>query len=62
MPSAAYYSALYPNANVGTAFQLTIRTYYPTLGNEPPSILPGTQGCPTELSESYIPPLVELVP
>ena len=57
-PSAAYYSALYPNTQMSTAFQLTLRMYYPTPGNEPPSILPCTQGC----AESYIPPLVELVP
>ena len=63
-PSTAYYSALYPNNNVSTAFQLTLRMYYPTPGNEPPSILPCTrpQACGgTVLHESYIPPAVELV-
>jgi hypothetical protein len=61
-PSTAYYSTLYSNP-VSTAFQLTLRMYYPTPGNEPPSILPCTQACgATPLRESYIPPAVELVP
>jgi hypothetical protein len=60
-PSTAYYSTLYPNTQVSTAFQLTLRMYYPTPGNEPPSILPCTEACGTELHESYIPPAVELV-
>jgi hypothetical protein len=60
-PSTAYYSTLYPNKQVSTAFQLTLRMYYPTPGNEPPSILPCTQACATVLHESYIPPVVELV-
>ena len=60
-PSTAYYSTLYPGMNVSTVFQLTLRMYYPTPGNEPPSILPCTQGCGTVLPESYIPPTVELV-
>ncbi len=61
-PSTAYYSPLYPGTPVSTAFQLTLRMYYPTPGNEPPSILPCTQGCATVLPESYIPPALELVP
>jgi hypothetical protein len=61
-PSTAYYSTLYPGIPVSTAFQLTLRMYYPTPGNEPPSILPCTQACAPPLHESYIPPLVELVP
>jgi hypothetical protein len=61
-PSTAYYSTLYPGIRVSTAFQLTLRMYYPTPGNEPPSILPCTQACAPPLHESYIPPLVELVP
>jgi hypothetical protein len=60
-PSTAYYSTLYPNTQVSTAFQLTLRMYYPTPGNEPPSILPCTQACATVLPESYIPPAIELV-
>jgi hypothetical protein len=59
-PSTAYYSTLY-NTPVSTAFQLTLRMYYPTPGNEPPSILPCTQACNPMLPESYIPPVVELV-
>ena len=60
-PSTAYYSTLYPNTQVSTAFQLTLRMYYPTPGNEPPSILPCTQACATVLPESYIPPAVQFV-
>jgi hypothetical protein len=60
-PSTAYYSTLYPNTPVSTAFQLTLRMYYPTPGNEPPSILPCTQACATVLHESYIPPAVQFV-
>jgi hypothetical protein len=63
-PSTAYYGTLYPSTQVSTAFQLTLRMYYPTPGNEPPSILPCTQAelCGgTVLPESYIPPVVELV-
>jgi hypothetical protein len=59
-PSTAYYSTLY-NTPVSTAFQLTLRMYYPTPGNEPPSILPCTQACSPVLPESYIPPAIELV-
>lgn len=61
-PSTAYYSTIYAKP-VKTAFQLTLRMYYPTPGNEPPSILPCTQAqaCPTPLPESYIPPTLELV-
>src|SRR5262249_24384243 len=52
-PSTAYYSTLYPGIAVSTAFQLTLRMYYPTPGNEPPSILPcSTQDCGTALPES----------
>jgi len=60
-PSQAYYEALYPKSDVSTAFQLTLRMYYPTPGNEPPSILPCTQACSPALQQSYIPPVVELV-
>jgi hypothetical protein len=59
-PSTAYYSTLY-NTPVSTVFQLTLRMYYPTPGNEPPSILPCTQACSPVLPESYIPPAIELV-
>lgn len=60
-PNTAYYSTLYPDTLVSTAFQLTLRMYYPTPGNEPPSILPCTEGCAPVLHESYIPPAVQLV-
>jgi hypothetical protein len=60
-PNTNYYSTLYTN-NVSTAFQLTLRMYYPRPGNEPPSILPCTQGCaPSVKPSSYVPPAVELV-
>jgi hypothetical protein len=60
-PSTAYYSTIY-NTRVRTKFQLTLRMYYPTPGNEPPSILPCTaQECGSAMSESYIPPSLELV-
>jgi len=59
-PSTNYYGTIY-TTNVNTAFQLTLRMYYPTPGNEPPSILPCTEGCTPPLHESYIPPAVELV-
>ena len=60
-PSTSYYSTLYPNTKVSTAFQLTLRMYYPAPGNDPPSILPCTQACDPVLNESYIPPAIELV-
>jgi hypothetical protein len=60
-PSTAYYSTLYTTP-VSTSIQLTLRMYYPTPGNEPPSILPCTaQACGSAMSESYIPPALELV-
>jgi hypothetical protein len=60
-PNTNYYSTLYTN-KVSTAFQLTLRMYYPTPGNEPPSILPCTEGCaPSVKPSSYIPPAVEQV-
>jgi hypothetical protein len=58
-PSTAYYGTLYPYTKMSTAFQLTLRMYYPAPGNEPPSILPCP--CPRACAESYIPPLVELI-
>lgn len=60
-PSTEYYKALYPDTQISTAFQLTLRMYYPTPGNEPPSILPCTEACASMLPESYIPPALELV-
>ena len=61
-PSTTYYSTLYPRTQVSTAFQLTLRMYYPTPGTQPPSILPCTDACQPELKESYIPPSVKRVP
>jgi hypothetical protein len=58
-PSAAYYGTLYPET-VSTQFQLTLRMYYPTPGDSPPSVLKCTV-CTPPLAESYIPPVVELV-
>ena len=66
-PNTAYYKALYPdqypNHPVSTEFQLTLRMYFPTPGDKPPSILPCAQPqCTTVLHESYIPPeVVQLV-
>jgi hypothetical protein len=60
-PSTAYYSTLYSETPMSTAFQVTLRMYYPTPGNEPPSILPYTPGGRPLLKESYIPPMVEMV-
>ena len=59
-PSTAYYKTLYSEP-ISTAFQLSLRMYYPTPGDEPPSILPYTPGGFRKLKESYIPPLVEMV-
>ena len=61
-PSTTYYSTLYPRTQVSTAFQLTLRMYYPTPGTQPPSILPCTEACQPQLKESYIPPSVKRVP
>lgn len=61
-PSTDYYRTLYPTVAVGTSFQLTMRMYYPRSGSEPPSILPCSANvCGTQMNESYIPPVVELV-
>lgn len=62
-PSTAYYSTLYPNTQISTIFQLTLRMYYPTPGDEPPSILPcSAEVCGSALHESWIPAeVIELV-
>jgi len=58
-PNSAYYKTLY-GQQVSTAFEVILRMYYPTPGNQPPSILPCPSGpCPTALQESYIPPALE---
>lgn len=60
-PSTAYYDSIYgANSGVSTAMQVILRSYYPTPGNQPPSLLPYPAG---NLAESYIPPeLVEVTP
>ena len=59
-PSTAYFNTLYPNTPVSTALQIIIRMYDPTPGNEPPSILPYSDGS-TKMPESYLPPALILV-
>lgn len=55
-PSTAYYDSIYgAGSNVSTTLQVILRSYYPTPGNEPPSILPDTAG---NLPYSYIPPAI----
>jgi hypothetical protein len=57
-PSTAYYGTLYSDTQVSTVFQLTLRMYFPTPGDEPPSILPcPVEVCGTALDQSWIPPL-----
>ena len=55
-PSTTYYDGIYgPGSNVSTTLQVILRSYYPTPGNQPPSILPYAAG---NLPESYIPPAI----
>jgi hypothetical protein len=62
-PSTSYYSNIYSGTSVSTNFQLTLRMYFPRPGNHPPSILPcAPPECTQVLHESYLPPVVELVP
>lgn len=59
-PSSAYYNAIYgSNPPVSTTLQVILRSYYPTPGNQPPSILPYKAG---NLPESYIPPSIVPAP
>lgn len=58
-PSTAYYQPLY-GEKLSTAFQLTLRMYYPTPGDQPPSILPCLT-CTPSYPETYVPPAVEMV-
>ncbi len=55
-PSTDYYDSVYDaDSNLSTQIQVILRTYYPTRGDEPPSILPYEQeGMP----QSYIPPAI----
>ena len=55
----AYDNAIYPGQTVSTTLELILRMYYPTPGDQPPSILPYSSGS-TSLPESYVPPLLEL--
>jgi hypothetical protein len=56
-PSTAYYDSLYgANSGISTALQVILRSYYPTPGNQPPSLLPNPA---RGLSKTYIPPVVE---
>jgi hypothetical protein len=55
-PSTTYYDGIYgAGTNVSTTLQVILRSYYPTPGNQPPSILPYAAG---NLPESYIPPAI----
>lgn len=55
-PSTAYYDGIYgAGSNISTTLQVILRSYYPTPGNEPPSILPYAAG---NLPYSYIPPAI----
>ena len=59
-PSSAYYNGIYGSSPaISTTLQVILRSYYPTPGNEPPSILPYTAG---NLAESYIPPAIVTAP
>jgi hypothetical protein len=58
-PSTAYFNSIYPGQTVSTNLQIILRIYYPTPGDDPPSILPYKSGS-TRLPESYIPPNLEL--
>lgn len=61
-PSTAYYAGLYPGEKVSTAFEVMLRMYYPTPGEDPPSILPCRHACRPPLHESYIPPPLQSKP
>jgi hypothetical protein len=54
-PSTAYFQTIYPNSTVSTTLQIILRMYYPTPGDDPPSILPYRSGS-SQLPETYIPP------
>ena len=55
-PSTTYYDGIYgAGSNVSTTLQVILRSYFPTPGNQPPSILPYAAG---NLPESYIPPAI----
>ncbi len=58
-PSDAYNRQIYGSAHVSTGVRVIMRAYYPTPGDEPPSLLPyegPTPLPPSTFSGSYIPP------
>ena len=60
-PSTAYYDGLYgAGSGISTQLQVILRSYYPSPGNEPPSMLPYTIGTP--MAQTYIPPAVVPAP
>lgn len=59
-PSTAYYESLYPGQDIDTTIRPMLRMYYPTPGDDPPSILPYGSG-DNKLTSSWIPPLLQLV-
>ena len=59
-PSSDYYNGIYGSSPaISTTLQVILRSYYPTPGNQPPSILPYTAG---NHPESYIPPAIVTAP
>ncbi|PZF75055.1 hypothetical protein DK847_20185 [Aestuariivirga litoralis] len=55
-PSTAYYDGIYgAGSDLSTTLQVILRSYYPTPGDQPPSMLPYVAG---NLPESYIPPAI----
>lgn len=59
-PSTQYYESIYPGQDIDTTIRPMLRMYYPTPGDEPPSILPYRDGS-TRLSSTWIPPLLQQV-
>ncbi|CAN5315462.1 hypothetical protein BH10PLA2_BH10PLA2_14180 [soil metagenome] len=56
-PSTSFFESIYANGStMNTNLQIDLRMYYPTPGNEPPSILPYS----TEVDYTYIPPALVL--
>lgn len=52
-PSTSFFESIYPSGStMNTNLQIDLRMYYPTPGNEPPSILPYS----TSVNYTYIPP------
>lgn len=58
-PSDAYHRQIYGGTPVSTSMRVIMRAYYPTPGDEPPSLLPyvgPTPLPPSKFTGSYIPP------